>query len=51
MCNAVRDHVGCLQILVSISEQREIEEKFGEFVFIYVFLIPTRTFIWEHQIS
>ena len=31
MCNAVRDRVDCLNVLVSISEQREAEGKFGEF--------------------
>ena len=50
MCNAVRDHVGCLKILVSVSEHRQSEGTFGCFVSIFLTLVPERKFTEENKI-
>ena len=45
MFNEVRDHVGCLKVLVSISEQRQTEGMFGCFASIYLILETGKIFI------
>jgi len=49
MCNALWDLVGCLKILFWISEQRQAEGEFREFVFVCVFLSTSRKFTEEHK--
>lgn len=49
MCNAVRDHVGCLNFLVWISEQRQTQERHREFTSICVCLLPINKFGDEHK--
>jgi len=45
MCNAFRDHVGCLNILVWISNQKQAEGKVDNFASIYFILVTGKKFI------
>ena len=51
MWNAVRDHVGCLNILVLIREQRQSEGRFRGFASIYLILVPGRKCIEKYRNS
>jgi hypothetical protein len=48
MCNAFRGHVERLDLLAWISEQRQAEGKFGEFIFC-LFLISINSFTEEYK--
>jgi len=49
VCNAFRDHVDCLNLLVWISEPRKTEWNVESFANIFLILVPEKKFIEENK--
>jgi hypothetical protein len=49
MCNAFRDHAGCFNLSVWISEPRKTEGSVESFPNIYLIFVPEKKFIKENE--